>query len=445
MKKIIILGGGESAIGAALLAKKKGLSVFLSDKNIIEAPYKKILLENKIEFEEGCHSEEKILQGHEIIKSPGISDEVSIIKKIKARAIPIFSEILFARNFTKAKLIAITGTNGKTTTSKLCYHFLKNANYKVGLAGNIGQSFAALVAYHNYNYYVIEISSFQLDDSPLFNPSIAILLNISPDHLDRYEGKFENYINSKWQITSNLKKNDFFIYNQDDPIIQKKLKEIPPKGICLPFSLKEKLRQGAYLEDKQIVFHFENEKFQIPSKDLRLKGAHNFCNVMAGGLAAFILKINKKEILKNLTSFKPLEHRLEPVLKLKGITFINDSKATNVHALRYALESINTPIVLIAGGIDKGNDYEQLRPLMKKIKALIVLGKKNQALIEFFKSFIEFIFSVKEMKEATQKAYELSTQGDTILLSPACASFDLFKDYKDRGSQFKKEAKKLLK
>ncbi|XOD68754.1 MAG: UDP-N-acetylmuramoyl-L-alanine--D-glutamate ligase [Flavobacteriales bacterium AspAUS03] len=444
MKRLVVIGGGESGTGAALLAKKQGLEVFLSDQGHIDAQYKKMLIEYQINFEEGQHSLKQILQADEVIKSPGIHWTAPLLQEIRSHNLPIVSELVLARRYTQARIIAITGSNGKTTTSMLTHQLLKDGGLRVGLAGNVGRSFAREVAESDFDHYVLEMSSFQLDDSQGFRPDIAVLLNIKPDHLDRYEGNFEHYIDAKFQITAHQHKNDFFIYNDDDLAIRGAFSKHSIKARCIPFSLEKGFEQGAYLEDQKIVIRNRQEILSMKTEELSLQGRHNVYNAMAAGLAAQLVKIRKESIKRSLADFKSVEHRLELVLKIHGIQFINDSKATNVNSVFYALENMNSPTVWIAGGQDKGNDYTELISLVKKkVKALVCLGLDNRKLIDTFKELIDPIIENQTMKEAVRSAYMLGRKGDNVLLSPACSSFDLFKNYEDRGQQFKEEVKNL--
>lgn len=442
--RIVILGAGESGTGAAILAQKQGFEVFVSDMSLIQDKYKKLLKQYHIAYEERKHTESLILNANEVIKSPGIPDKTPIIQKIKEKEIHIISEIEFAARYTKAKTICITGSNGKTTTTMLTYHILKEAGLNVGLAGNVGDSFALQVAERNFDYYVIELSSFQLDNMYDFKADIAVLLNITPDHLDRYDYKMQNYVNSKMRILQNQTKNDVFIYWNDDPIISEEIKKLKPEVTLYPFSQKEEPGVKAYTENKQIIINTPNGIFSMEEELLALTGTHNLYNSLASGIAAKLLDIKNEDIRKSLNDFKGVEHRLEKVVRVKGAEYINDSKATNVNSCWYALQSIKTKIILILGGIDKGNDYTEIESLVKeKCKALIFLGTDNSKLHCFFDGKIEKIEDVHSMPEAVSKAYELSDKGDTVLLSPCCASFDLFKNYEDRGKQFKECVRKL--
>ncbi len=436
-KRIVILGGGESGIGAAILAQKEGFDVFLSDFGEITKNYKSELIEKGIGFEEEQHTQEKILNADLIIKSPGISDKAPIVKTIIEKGIPIESEIEFASKYTNAKIVAITGSNGKTTTTLLIYEILKNAGLNVQVAGNVGNSFAREVAKEQYDYFVLEISSFQLDNCFTFHPDIAVILNITPDHLDRYNYEFDKYIRAKYRIVQNLTCNDTFIYCSDDEVINKYNKELA-KGTLLPFSIKTTEEQTGYLENNQIKININQNQFNMSIYELALQGKHNIYNSMAAAITSNVLKIRKDSVRESLMHFKGVEHRLEYVIKVHGIQFVNDSKATNVNSTWYGLESVKRPIVWIAGGTDKGNDYSQLNQLVKnKVKALICLGVDNTKLIKAFKDIVPVITETQSMIEAVGKSYKLSKKGDTVLLSPACASFDLFDNYEDRGRQFK--------
>lgn len=441
-QKVTILGGGESGRGAALLAKHKNFEVFVSDYGNISENLKTSFIENEIEFEEKQHSENRILESDIVIKSPGISQNTPIVKKIRAKGIPIVSEIEFASRYTNKKIVAITGSNGKTTTTSLIAHMLKKAGLKVGLGGNIGHSFAAMVISDDYDVYVLEISSFQLEDIETFRPYVSILLNITPDHLDRYNHQILEYAKTKLKITENQKETDFFIYNADDPLSVELLNRTQISAQVLGFSLKN-TKQVAYATDKEIIINY-NEIFKMNIEDLSLIGEHNVSNSLAGALNGNIFKLRKKIIQESLTDFDAIEHRLEPVLTIHGVQFINDSKATNVNAAYYALQSMKTPTVWIVGGKDKGNDYAELLPLVrKKVKAIVCLGIDNKKIKDTFGPFISQITETNNMKDAVNSAYSFSEKGDTVLLSPACASFDLFKSYEDRGNQFKQEVKKL--
>jgi len=439
MKKIVILGGGESGVGAALLANAKGFEVFLSDKGLLSDKYKEILSHNNIPFEEGEHTESRILDAHEVIKSPGIPDKVELIKKLHSLRIPVISEIEFASRYTKAKIIAITGSNGKTTTTLLTYHILKNAGLNVGLAGNVGESFAKQVIEDIFDYFVLELSSFQLDNCFNFKADVAILLNITPDHLDRYNYDFQNYIESKFRILQNMTVNDDFIYYQESEALMGELSKRTDLTVKrLPVSLTEKIEQGGSLINTIIHCQYKQNSFDFPISGLPIKGSHNAINAMCAVLVCQSLGLDNEQIMTGLKSFQGVEHRLEPCGEIKGVKYINDSKATNVDSVFYALGSYNDSIILIMGGVDKGNDYRQIEQLIaQKVKALICMGKDNSKLLEFFGKKVPMIYSVDSMQKAVQLSSDLGTEGDVVLLSPACASFDLFKNYEDRGRQFK--------
>ncbi len=449
MKKanfIVILGAAESGVGAAILAKEKGFDVFVSDNGKIKDQYKTMLIENNIEYEEEHHSEEKILQASEIIKSPGIRSDAPLVVKLLSLGTPVISDLEFAARYTNAKLICITGSNGKTTTTLLTYHVLKQAGLNVGLAGNVGKSFALQVAHNNYDYYVLEISNFQLDHMYDFKADIAILLNITPDHLDRYEYKFQNYINSKLRISQNMQSNDTFIYCSDDEVL---IDEIGKRNILaekMAFTVTDDSSKQAYLKDDRIYVNLhEKDTFSISVGEMNLRGKHNYGNSMAAMLAARAVDIKNDKIRESLMSFQNVEHRLEKLpFTVKGVEFINDSKATNVNSVWYALDSMKSNIIWIAGGTDKGNDYSELFSLAKeKVKALVCLGVDNEKLKQSFGDKVPTIVDTHSMKEAVQKSFELAGPGDVVLLSPACASFDLFKNYEDRGLLFKQEVRNL--
>ncbi len=443
-QRIVILGAGESGTGAAVLAKKQNFDVFVSDSGRIKPYYKEILFNYEIDWEEDKHTERLILNANEIIKSPGISEKSEIIQLIRKKNIRIISEIEFASRFTDAKKICVTGSNGKTTTTSLLNHMLKKAGLNVGIAGNIGRSFAMSVAEDYYDYYVLEISSFQLDGMYEFKADIAILLNITPDHLDRYDYNLQKYIDSKFKLTQNLSEDEYFIYCSDDEITIRELEKIVVKAKQLGFTLKERKQQGAYINNDKINFEVEEDHFEVSVADLAIKGKHNTYNSMAAGLAASVLHLRKDTIRESLMDFVGVEHRLERFIQVHGIEFINDSKATNVNSTWYALESIIKPVIWIAGGVDKGNDYSELEKLVKNnVKAIICLGVDNNKIHKAFDKIVSTIVDVKSMKEAVQTAYFLGEDGDTVLLSPACASFDLFKNYEDRGWQFKEYVKEL--
>ena len=444
MKRIAILGAGESGVGSAVLALKKGYEVFLSDKGSIQDKYKDVLLNHKIEWEEGKHTEEKILSASEIIKSPGIPDKAEIIKMAKEKGIKIISEIEFAGRYTKAKTICITGSNGKTTTTLLTYHILQKAGLNVGLAGNIGQSFALQVAEKDHDWYVLELSSFQLDGMFQFKADIAVLLNITPDHLDRYEYNMENYVESKLRVIQNQTASESFIYCADDEETIKGLKNKTIQAKEFPFSIVRKDNMAAWLENNEMNINSTQNKFTMSIHDLALQGKHNIYNSMAAGLVARILDIRKDVVRESLQDFRNAEHRLEPVLSVHGIQFINDSKATNVNSTWYALESMEKPVVLILGGVDKGNAYGMLTELVKdKVKAIVCLGKENDRIHQAFEGVVDKIVDVSSAKEAVDVSYSLAKNGDVVLLSPACASFDLFQNYEDRGRQFKNAVRAL--
>ncbi len=444
MQKTIILGGGESGIGAAVLSKKIGNSVFLSDINSLSEEAKNILYSNNIDFEEGKHSREIILNSHLVIKSPGIPDNIPIIDQIKERDIPIISEIEFAGKYDSAKKICVTGSNGKTTTSSLIYFLLKNAGFNVGLAGNIGQSYAYQVATCNYDYYVLELSSFQLDGMYDFKADIAVLLNITPDHLDRYNNNFEDYIKAKFRITQNMSQEDCFIFCADDTVTINQLSKVVMQATKLPFSITTKISEGAYIKNDKMVVKYKDDSYQMDIDELSIRGKHNIYNSMAAAITGKILKIDNEILRESLKSFRGIEHRLERVLKIKDVIYINDSKATNVNSTWYALESIETPIIWIAGGKDKGNDYSPIMELVRnRVKAIICLGVDNKKLIDTFSNIVDTIIEVKSAKDAVNSAYKIALPGDTVLLSPACASFDLFKNYEERGKLFKQAVKEL--
>lgn len=437
-KRVVILGGGESGTGAAILAQVKGFETFVSDFSAIPTKYKEMLDSHKIEWEEGKHTEELILNADEIVKSPGIPDKAPIIVKIKEKNIPIISEIEFAGRYTTSKMICITGSNGKTTTTMLTYHILQKAGLDVGLAGNVGNSLALQVAESPHAYYVIELSSFQLDNMYDFKADIAILLNITPDHLDRYNYEMQNYVDAKFRILQNQTEKDAFIFWNNDPIIAREVEKRRPKATLYPFSESYDPGVKGYTKNNNIMIETSNGTFSMEQELLALTGTHNLYNSLAAGIAAHILEIQNEKIRASLSDFTGVEHRLEKVLKIRGVEYINDSKATNVNSCWYALQSINTKIVLILGGTDKGNDYSEIEELVKKkVRALIFLGVDNSKLHAFFDGKIDLIEDARSMEEAVSAAYRLSEKGDTVLLSPCCASFDLFKNYEDRGEQFK--------
>ena len=444
MQRLVILGGGESGVGTAILGKKKGYDVFVSDFGKIKDNYKEVLTINGIKWEEETHTENKILNADIVMKSPGIPDKSGIVKKIKEKSIQIVSEIEFAAFFTKAKTIGITGSNGKTTTTMLTYHLLKSAGLNVGLAGNIGKSFAWQVAEDKYDYYVLELSSFQLDGIFDYKPHIAVLTNISPDHLDRYDYKYENYIASKFRITMNQTESDYFIYDADDEAISEWFKQNKTKAQLIPFSLTKTFEKGAFLKDNKMEVNINEEEFIMETEYIALEGKHNLKNAMAATSVAKLMQIRKETIRESLSNFQGVEHRLEKVLKIQNVQYINDSKATNVNATFFALDSMNTPTVWIVGGVDKGNDYTELMSLVnEKVKAIICLGVDNKKIIDAFGNIVDVMIEVDSMNDAVKMAQRLSEKGDTVLLSPACASFDLFENYEDRGRQFKHAVQNL--
>ncbi|AXT20898.1 UDP-N-acetylmuramoyl-L-alanine--D-glutamate ligase [Flavobacteriaceae bacterium AU392] len=444
MKKIVILGGGESGVGTALLGKREGFEVFVSDKGKIKENYKNVLIHNEIEWEEEKHTEAKILNADIVMKSPGIPDKVTLVQKLIENRVPVISEIEFAAKYTDATLIGITGSNGKTTTTALTHHILKNGNLDVGVAGNIGDSFAKQVHEFSFKNYVLELSSFQLDGIEAFKPHIAIITNITPDHLDRYEYLFENYIASKFRITKNQTKDDYLIYDADDEVINKYIKENPVQSKLLPFSLTKEIENGAYIKENNILITIDNNQIIMPTETIALQGSHNVKNAMAASTVAHLLKIRKETIRESLENFEGVEHRLENVLRINKVQYINDSKATNVNATYFALESMDAPTVWIVGGEDKGNNYRELfRFVNEKVKAIICLGVDNQKLFESFGNMVDVIVETEYMNEAVKIAYKIAEAGDNVLLSPACASFDLFENYEDRGRQFKTAVRKL--
>lgn len=443
MKRLVILGGGESGVGTALLGKEKGYEVFVSDKGKIKEKYKEVLIHNEIEWEDEKHTESKILNADVVMKSPGIPEKVALVKQIRAQGIRVVSEIEFASKFTNATIVGITGSNGKTTTASLTHHILKQ-ELDVGLAGNIGDSFAKQILEEDYKNYVLEISSFQLDDIVSFKPNIAVITNITPDHLDRYEYQFENYIASKFRIAMNQTKDDYLIYDADDEVITNWLAKHPVQSKMLPFSLTKLIENGAYLENETIKITIDNDQIIMPTANLALEGKHNVKNAMAASTVAHLLKIRKQTIRESLENFQGVEHRLESVLKINKVQYINDSKATNVNATYFALESMDAPTIWIVGGEDKGNNYEELYPFVnEKVKAIICLGVDNEKLLKNFSSMVDVIVETQYMSEAVKIAYKIAKAGDNVLLSPACASFDLFENYEDRGRQFKEAVRSL--
>jgi len=442
--KLAILGAGESGVGTAILGKQKGYDVFVSDQGIIAVKYKEVLLNNDILFEEGKHTESKILEADIVMKSPGIPDKAPLVKQLNSKGIPVISEIEFASKYTNGLIVGITGSNGKTTTTMLVDHILKRASLNVGMGGNIGDSFAQQVAENKYDIHVLELSSFQLDGIVNFVPHIAIITNITPDHLDRYDYKFENYINSKFRITENQTENDFLIYDYDDSVISTWLKKNKTKATLLPFSIEKELEQGVYLKNDNIIIKYKKQETLMNIATLALKGKHNTKNAMAASMATSLLKVRNETIRESLEDFEGAEHRLEMVLKINGVQYINDSKATNVNATFYALDCVKAPIVWIVGGVDKGNDYLDLMPMVReKVKAIICLGMDNQKITQTFGNVIDLIVETAGAEEAVKVAYKIAEKGDTVLLSPACASFDLFENYEDRGNKFKEAVRGL--
>ena len=444
MKRLVILGGGESGVGAAILGKQKGYEVFVSDSGSIAKKYKKVLLHHEINFEEHQHSEPIVLNADLVVKSPGIPDNVPIVMDLIAKKVSVISEIEFASYYTNATIIGITGSNGKTTTSLITNHLLKAANLNVGIAGNIGSSFAQQVSEQNFDSYVVELSSFQLDGIINFRPHIAIITNITPDHLDRYANDFNNYVASKFRITKNQTKDDFLIYDADDVTINKWIKNHKIKAQLIPFSIQKEVNNGAFLKKDTIVIKLNKEEFSMSISNLKLQGKHNVKNTMASALASQLLNVRSQSIKDSLANFEGAEHRLENVQKVNGVQFINDSKATNVNATFYALECMEQSTVWIVGGVDKGNDYEDLLPLVReKVKAIVCLGEDNEKLKAIFYNVVDMMIETAGAEEAVKVAYKLSQPGDTVLLSPACASFDLFENYEDRGRQFKSAVRSL--
>jgi UDP-N-acetylmuramoylalanine--D-glutamate ligase len=442
--KLVVLGGGESGVGTALLGKKEGYKVFLSDFGKIKEKYKDVLIQNQIDWEDQKHTEEKILDADLVMKSPGIPDKAPIIKKLKEKGVEVISEIEFASRFSKAFTVAITGSNGKTTTTMLTYHLLKSAGLNIGLAGNIGDSYAEQVANGNYDGFVLELSSFQLDGIKDYAPHIAVITNLSPDHLDRYDYEYENYINSKFRITMNQTEEDYLIYDADDSEIKKWLQNNKIKAQLIGFSLTKEIENGAYLNNDTIMINVNKEETTIPVNKIAIQGKHNIKNAMAAATVAQILRVRKNTIRESMTNFQGAEHRLEKVLKIHNVQYINDSKATNVNSVYFALDSVSTPIVWIAGGVDKGNDYNELMPLVReKVKAIVCLGVDNQKLIEAFGNVVDIMVETQSMEEAVKIASKIAEKGDTVLLAPACASFDLFENYEDRGNQFKQAVRQL--
>lgn len=443
MKRLVVLGGGESGVGTALLGKEEGYQVFVSDKGAIKEKYKKVLIHNEIEWEDQKHSLDKILNADLVMKSPGIPSKIELISRLIAANIPVISEIEFASKFTDATIVGITGSNGKTTTATLTHHLLKQ-DLNVGLAGNIGDSFAKQVLEEGFQNYVLEISSFQLDDIVDFKPHIAVITNITPDHLDRYNYKFENYVAAKFRIAMNQTKADYLIYDADDAVITRHLQSNPVQSTLLPFSVTKTIENGAYLENETIKITIDNEQITMSTTNLALEGKHNIKNAMAASTVAHLLKIRKQTIRESLENFQGVEHRLEQFLKINKVQYINDSKATNVNATYFALESMDAPTIWIVGGQDKGNSYEELFSFVnEKVKAIICLGVDNQKLLKSFGGMVDIIVETQFMTEAVKIAYKIAQAGDNVLLSPACASFDLFENYEDRGRQFKAAVRNL--
>jgi UDP-N-acetylmuramoylalanine--D-glutamate ligase len=443
--KIVILGAGESGVGTALLAKQKGYNVFVSDASAIKPIFQAELEANGIQFESGTHDIERILGADEVMKSPGIPEKNELVMQIRAKGIPVISEIEFGFRYKgDSKIVAITGSNGKTTTTSLLYHICKVADQDVAIVGNIGFSFARQIAVDPKKLYVIEVSSFQLDDIKSFRPDIAILLNITEDHLDRYNYQFEYYIKSKFRIIENQTEKDCFIYCIDDEVVVKHLELLTTNTNLLPFSMKQELKKGGYIKNEQMMLKIQEERVTMSIYDFALKGKHNAYNTMAASIAASTLGIRKEKIREAVSNFHSLEHRMEFVATVKGVDFINDSKATNVNSTWYALESMQKPAILVLGGVDKGNDYALIADLVKeKVKAIVCMGTDNAKLIEFFKDKVAQIIEVDSAKKAVDASFKLAEKGDVVLLSPACASFDLFKNYEDRGQQFKESVKAL--
>ena len=443
MKRLVVLGGGESGVGTALLGKEKGFEVFVSDYGKLKEEYKDVLIHNEIEWEEETHTSSKILNADVVMKSPGISEQVPIVKALVEQGVLVVSEIEFAAQFTDANIIGVTGSNGKTTTTMMTHHILQQAQLNVEMGGNIGESFAGLI-HKNPDHFVLELSSFQLDGIKQFRPHIAVLTNITPDHLDRYDNKFENYIASKFRIVMNQTKDDFLIYDADDEVINTYLQTHKVQSTLMPFSLTKTLVQGAFLRQEEIIIKYKKEEQIMPTTNLALEGKHNIKNAMAAATVAHLLKIRKDTIRESLECFQGAEHRLENVLKINKVQYINDSKATNVNATYFALESMDAPTVWIVGGIDKGNDYSALFPFInEKVKAIICLGKDNETLFKNFEHMVDIMVETQYMSEAVKIAYNIAEAGENVLLSPACASFDLFKNYEDRGHQFKTAVRAL--
>jgi UDP-N-acetylmuramoylalanine--D-glutamate ligase len=443
-KRLVILGGGESGVGTAILGKKKGFDVFVSDFGKIKNNYKEVLALNKLEWEEEKHTEALLLNADVVMKSPGIPDKAPVVKLLKEKGIPVISEIEFAVQFTDLETIGITGSNGKTTTTMLTHHLLKQGGLNMGLAGNIGKSFAWQVAENKHEGYVLEISSFQLDGISKYRPDIAVITNISPDHLDRYDYNYELYIEAKFRITMNQTESDYLIYDADDEIITQWLENNKTRARKIPFSLTTVLEKGIYVENDTIISTINNQEFTMPINELSLEGKHNVKNAMAATAVAQLMRIRKQTIRESLSNFQGVEHRLEKVLKIQNVQYINDSKATNTNATFFALDSMNTPTVWIVGGVDKGNDYDELMQLVReKVKAIVCLGVDNKKILDTFSNVVDVIVETSGMQEAVKVAQKLAEKGDTVLLSPACASFDLFENYEDRGKQFKNAVQNL--
>ncbi len=443
-RRLVVLGGGESGVGAAILAVAKGFETFLSDSGAISPNYRNELLEHGIPFEEQKHTPELLLNADLVVKSPGIPEKASMVQSLQMAGIPVISEIEFAGRYTDATTICITGSNGKTTTTLMIFDLLKRAGKKVGLAGNIGKSFARQVAKEDFEFYVLEISSFQLDGMYEFRANMAILTNITPDHLDRYNHQFQNYIDSKFRIVQNQTKEDFFVYNDDDPVIAAGLALRKYPGRKLPFSIRHEVQEGAWADKEKMKINVFNNIFEMTIAELALQGKHNLNNSMAAGISGMALKLRKEDIRECLSDFQGVEHRLERFMRVHEIEFINDSKATNINSVWYALESMTTKVVWLVGGIDKGNDYSELTELVKeKVKAIVCIGIDNSKIKAAFQAIGIEIVESRSMEEAVRSAYFLSSKGDSVLLSPACASFDLFKNYEDRGRQFKEAVRNL--
>ncbi len=444
MKRLVVLGGGESGVGAAILGKNKGFDVFVSDKAAIAEKYKKVLLQSEIEFEENQHTEEKVLNADLVMKSPGIPDKVALVKKLKEVGVKVISEIEFASYFTDAQIVGITGSNGKTTTTLLTHHILDKSGMNVGIAGNIGDSFAKQIAVENYDSYVLELSSFQLDGIDQFRCRVAMITNITPDHLDRYEYDLNKYIASKFRITKNQTEEDFLIYDLDDENISNWLNENTVQSKLVPFSLEKELNYGAFLKEDNIIIRLNDDEYIMNTAYLKIKGKHNTKNAMASMLASKLLQVRNNTVTESMSSFEGVEHRLERVVKVDGVTYVNDSKATNVNAAFYALECMDKPTVWIVGGVDKGNDYTDLLPLVReKVKGIVCLGLDNQKIIETFQNVVDVVVETAGADEAVKVAQKIAQKEGTVLLSPACASFDLFENYEDRGRKFKEAVRNL--